>query len=157
SIHPSIHPFSLHPLSLSGVGRGAGLDPQYVYVNKEMNWSSAQMYCRENFVDLATVSSDEQNWMIEKLMYFGSYSWIGLFRYSNFFWSDGSSVSFTNWDNVYNPIDSMTLILVKKIYLKMICLHHPFDPSHIRKHIGKIYFIQIQCKLKQQHGKLKQI
>ncbi|XP_014886900.1 C-type mannose receptor 2-like [Poecilia latipinna] len=89
---------------------GTQLDPEYVYVNKGMNWSDAQMYCRENFVDLATVSSDEQNQMVEKLVSFGVFLWIGLFRYSNFFWSDGSNVSFTNWDNVYNPIDSMTLI-----------------------------------------------
>lgn len=75
-----------------------------------MNWFNAQTYCRENFVDLATVSSDLQNWMVKNLVPIGVYSWIGLFRQPNFFWSDGSNVSFSNWDDVYNPIGSMTTI-----------------------------------------------
>lgn len=75
-----------------------------------MNWSSAQMYCRENFVDLATVSSDLQNRMVKELVPFGAYLWIGLFRFPNFFWSDGSSVLFSNWDDADNPINSMTMI-----------------------------------------------
>uniref|UniRef100_A0A3B5QYK9 C-type lectin domain-containing protein n=1 Tax=Xiphophorus maculatus TaxID=8083 RepID=A0A3B5QYK9_XIPMA len=86
------------------------LEPEYVYVDKEMNWSSAQMYCRENFVDLATVSSDLQNRMVKELVPFGAYLWIGLFRFPNFFWSDGSSVLFSNWDDADNPINSMTMI-----------------------------------------------
>ncbi|XP_043953863.1 C-type mannose receptor 2-like [Gambusia affinis] len=89
---------------------GTLLDPDYVYVDIGMNWFNAQTYCRENFVDLATVSSDLQNWMVKNLVPIGVYSWIGLFRQPNFFWSDGSNVSFSNWDNVYNPIGSMTTI-----------------------------------------------
>ncbi|XP_054914651.1 putative C-type lectin domain family 20 member A [Poeciliopsis prolifica] len=85
---------------------GTQLDPAYVYVKKEMNWTDAQMYCRENFIDLATVSSDLQNRMVEELVPTGVYSWIGLFRSPNLFWSDGIN----NWDNGYNPIDSMTII-----------------------------------------------
>nr|XP_008303569.1 PREDICTED: uncharacterized protein LOC103375141 [Stegastes partitus] len=35
--------------------KGTQLDPEYVAVNKTMSWSSAQKYCRENFIDLPTL------------------------------------------------------------------------------------------------------
>uniref|UniRef100_A0A8C7X7L8 C-type lectin domain-containing protein n=1 Tax=Oryzias sinensis TaxID=183150 RepID=A0A8C7X7L8_9TELE len=61
--------------------------------NKSMNWSSAQQYCRQNFKDLATVRNDT-DWQRISVKTDSQNSWIGLYRDSNIFWSDGSSFSF---------------------------------------------------------------
>ncbi|XP_043954245.1 macrophage mannose receptor 1-like [Gambusia affinis] len=90
--------------------KGSQLVPEFVFVNLLMNWSSAQTYCRNNFIDLATIKNDTDNKKVESLVP-GYYSpWIGLFRDPNFHWSDGSSVVFTSWDLVMNPLGSMTVI-----------------------------------------------
>ncbi|KAI3375742.1 hypothetical protein L3Q82_004041 [Scortum barcoo] len=46
---------------------GTQLNPQFVLVNKAMNWSSAQKYCRENFRDLATVNNSTVDQQIREL------------------------------------------------------------------------------------------
>ncbi|XP_061578338.1 macrophage mannose receptor 1-like, partial [Cololabis saira] len=40
--------------------RGSQQNPEYVYVPQAMNWSSAQSYCRENFIDLAIMRNDTE-------------------------------------------------------------------------------------------------
>ncbi|XP_047242881.1 lymphocyte antigen 75-like [Girardinichthys multiradiatus] len=87
---------------------GTQLDPEYVYVTEEMDWSSARRYCRENFIELAAVRNDVENKMFQRLVPSGIYPWIGLFRDPNFYWSDGSSFLFSNWEDVSNPLGSMT-------------------------------------------------
>ncbi|MEQ2293823.1 hypothetical protein AMECASPLE_037425, partial [Ameca splendens] len=87
---------------------GTQLDPEYVYVTEEMDWSSAWRYCRENFIELAAVRNDAENKMLQMLVPSGIYPWIGLFRDPNFYWSDGSSFLFSNWEDVSNPLGSMT-------------------------------------------------
>ncbi|XP_014834660.1 PREDICTED: macrophage mannose receptor 1-like [Poecilia mexicana] len=90
--------------------KGSQAEPQFVFVNLPMNWSSAQMYCRNNFIDLATIKSDTDNQNVQSQVPSPYHPWIGLFRDPNFHWSDGSGVVFTSWDSVMNPLGSMTVI-----------------------------------------------
>lgn len=76
--------------------------------NEQRNWSSAQRFCRENFVDLATVKTDAENQKLVNII--GSSAWIGLYRDPNLFWSDGSDFLFSNWDSVINPLGSMPVV-----------------------------------------------
>uniref|UniRef100_A0A8C5E6K7 C-type lectin domain-containing protein n=1 Tax=Gouania willdenowi TaxID=441366 RepID=A0A8C5E6K7_GOUWI len=94
-------------------GRGCeaadSLDPNVFFVNSSETWPVAQKYCRENYVDLVTVT----NIKVVKKIYSetgGSQVWIGLHRPPNFFWSDGSNFTFSNWDFVHNNLNSMKVI-----------------------------------------------
>ncbi|XP_038124361.1 secretory phospholipase A2 receptor-like [Cyprinodon tularosa] len=90
---------------------GTQLEPEYVYVAEGRNWTDAQKYCREFFIDLATVRNNTENQMALTLIPSGEYSWIGLSRTSNSFqWSDGSPFLFFNPDGIYNPLGSMKVI-----------------------------------------------
>ncbi|XP_061566206.1 C-type lectin domain family 2 member D-like [Cololabis saira] len=40
---------------------GSQQNPEYVFVNEAMNWSSAQSYCRGKFIDLATMRNDAES------------------------------------------------------------------------------------------------
>uniref|UniRef100_A0A8D0ADU0 C-type lectin domain-containing protein n=1 Tax=Sander lucioperca TaxID=283035 RepID=A0A8D0ADU0_SANLU len=75
----------------------AQLNPEYVVMSQKMNWSSAQRYCRENFIDLATVRNDSENQKVLSLGQSKRWTWIGLFRDPNLYWSDGSGYSFSYW------------------------------------------------------------
>ncbi|XP_042256705.1 snaclec echicetin subunit beta-like [Thunnus maccoyii] len=63
-----------------------------------MNWSSARRYCRENFIDLATVRNDTENKEANKVVPSERWLWIGLYRDPDINWSDGSDYSFTRWN-----------------------------------------------------------
>uniref|UniRef100_A0A8C6M4I5 C-type lectin domain-containing protein n=1 Tax=Nothobranchius furzeri TaxID=105023 RepID=A0A8C6M4I5_NOTFU len=89
---------------------GTQLEPKFIYVNNSMSWSKAQKFCRGNFVDLAIIRNENDSMMVEKFGPFADYSWIGLYRDPIFNWSDGSSVLFSNWHNVYNVIGLMKVI-----------------------------------------------
>ncbi|XP_061578694.1 lymphocyte antigen 75-like [Cololabis saira] len=89
--------------------RGTQKNPEYVLVNESMSWSNAQSYCRENFVDLATVRNDAENQGIISLG-LSDWTWIGLFRDPDFYWSDGSSFLFINEEDVASPINSLKVI-----------------------------------------------
>ncbi|XP_044198489.1 snaclec echicetin subunit beta-like [Thunnus albacares] len=65
---------------LNNLSAGTQLDPQFVFVNQEMSWFDAQRYCRENFIDLATVRNDAENQEVENWVPSGDYAWIGLYR-----------------------------------------------------------------------------
>ncbi|XP_040038176.2 aggrecan core protein isoform X3 [Gasterosteus aculeatus] len=58
--------------------RGDQLDPEYVLVNLAMSWSDAQTYCREKFIDLATVRNETENNKIQRLVPVGNWAWIDL-------------------------------------------------------------------------------
>ena len=73
-----------------------------------MTWSNAQRYCRENFIDLATVRDASENQKIKDKL--TTQTWIGLYRNPNIFWSDGSGSSFRYWDDGYNPLGSASVI-----------------------------------------------
>uniref|UniRef100_A0A3P9JIB6 C-type lectin domain-containing protein n=1 Tax=Oryzias latipes TaxID=8090 RepID=A0A3P9JIB6_ORYLA len=83
---------SIRYLSLSHTGTLQ--NPEYVFVNEMMNWSSAQRHCRQNFTDLATVRNDTDWQKFYSEMPINQNLWIGLYRNSNISWSDGSNFSF---------------------------------------------------------------
>uniref|UniRef100_A0A8C5E6A9 C-type lectin domain-containing protein n=1 Tax=Gouania willdenowi TaxID=441366 RepID=A0A8C5E6A9_GOUWI len=92
------------------IGRPPGaLDPNFFFVNSYETWKVAQKYCRENYVDLVTVTNIK---VVEKINSEteGSKVWIGLHRAPNFFWSDGSNFTFSNWDSIANELNSMKVI-----------------------------------------------
>ncbi|XP_030578979.1 C-type mannose receptor 2-like [Archocentrus centrarchus] len=75
---------------------GTQRNPEFHLVDKNMSWSDAQKYCRENFLDLATVTNHGENQQVQEKAQ-KEMAWIGLHRDPNIYWSDGSKHSFTNW------------------------------------------------------------
>lgn len=76
---------------------------QYVYIPKAMTWENAQEYCRENYVDLATITNDEEHQRL-KMAAAGSSSlngWIGLYRNDSrlniWQWSDREPTTYFHW------------------------------------------------------------
>ncbi|KAK2900229.1 hypothetical protein Q8A73_013358 [Channa argus] len=78
--------------------RGAAGTSDFVLVSIQMDWFSGRNYCRQNFKDLATVTSNPQNIKIQNLVPSGKWAWIGLSRDHHFNWSDQSISSFSNLD-----------------------------------------------------------
>ncbi|XP_016522326.1 uncharacterized protein LOC103131690 isoform X2 [Poecilia formosa] len=71
-----------------------GGSPSYVVSNISLNWTEAQKFCRENYVDLASVRNQTENEIIRTLIG-ASTVWIGLYREK--LWSDGSDSLFRYW------------------------------------------------------------
>ncbi|XP_076832308.1 macrophage mannose receptor 1-like [Brachyhypopomus gauderio] len=76
----------------------------YVPVSEPKNWTDAQSYCREHYLDLASVRNPEENKeifqrtseSIQIKLWHGIWGvWIGIYR--NLTWSDQSKSSFTFW------------------------------------------------------------
>uniref|UniRef100_A0A3Q3XK92 C-type lectin domain-containing protein n=1 Tax=Mola mola TaxID=94237 RepID=A0A3Q3XK92_MOLML len=79
----------------------AGLNDEsrpYVVLNKMRHWLKAQNYCRQEFIDLASVRSKSENQQVKNQLQNSLYheAWIGLHR-EPWSWSDGSSSSFRQW------------------------------------------------------------
>uniref|UniRef100_UPI003AAE1CBD C-type mannose receptor 2-like n=1 Tax=Centroberyx gerrardi TaxID=166262 RepID=UPI003AAE1CBD len=112
---------------------GTTMDPQFVVINDRMNWSSAQRYCKENFIDLASVRSQTENQEIQKLVPQGDWAWIGLYREPPSRWSDGSDSSFTYWDDppYYSLSNEMCAVANKRNSFKWRAI-----PCHYR-----LYFV----------------
>lgn len=70
----------------------------YVVLNKMRYWLKAQNYCRQEFIDLASVKSKSENQQVKNQLQNSLYpeAWIGLHR-EPWSWSDGSSSSFRQW------------------------------------------------------------
>ncbi|CAK6967910.1 uncharacterized protein LOC108888791 isoform X20, partial [Scomber scombrus] len=66
----------------------------FVLVNTNLNWTEAQSYCRENYVDLPSIRNETENNIITNLTG-GLFVWIGLHREK--VWSDRSDSLFRNW------------------------------------------------------------
>ncbi|XP_057182989.1 lymphocyte antigen 75-like isoform X2 [Triplophysa rosa] len=64
----------------------------FIFINMTLTWRDAQSYCRRHHTDLASVSSPEQ----QRLINDESSVWIGLFLHS-WQWSDHWSLSFRYW------------------------------------------------------------
>lgn len=71
---------------------------QYHYVDMAYSWFEAQAHCREEFVDLASVTNQEESDMLlEALQGGGSDAWIGLLDDLAKWWSwTAQNMSFNN-------------------------------------------------------------
>lgn len=93
---------------------------QYILYTENKTWFEAQIFCRANHSDLATIVNLDENYLIST---FGNveYAWIGLYDdATKWMWTNGNtdlnSTGFTNWDTSnpdYNfPDASETTICV---------------------------------------------
>ncbi|RVE55576.1 hypothetical protein OJAV_G00234880 [Oryzias javanicus] len=90
---------------------------QYHYISNPLNWTEAQTYCRQNYIDLATIESSEEMDKFLKAIErptelestvktnsrYGDF-WIGLNNEINWKWSDGFSGGITA-DNYWTSED----------------------------------------------------
>ncbi|XP_014836324.1 PREDICTED: C-type mannose receptor 2-like [Poecilia mexicana] len=83
----------------------SGSAPKYIYVTTPMSWEKAQLYCRENYIDLASVRNTSENHEINVLV--DNYAWIGLYRES-WRWSDGQRMKMTSFRN-FNTSQSINV------------------------------------------------
>ncbi|XP_046906677.1 C-type mannose receptor 2-like isoform X2 [Hypomesus transpacificus] len=90
----------------------SGNDPgklKYILVLEPRTWRDAQMYCRQNYTDLASIRNQAENIEIQQLVLGQNSSaivWIGLFK-DDWKWSDQSTSSFRYW-GIDQPLDSNT-------------------------------------------------
>lgn len=76
---------------------------KYIFINEDLDWFSALEYCRENYVDLATITTDQENQrLVQAAAAFSSVEgWIGLNRTepgsNKWKWSNGESDSYLKW------------------------------------------------------------
>uniref|UniRef100_A0A3Q1F4C5 Secretory phospholipase A2 receptor-like n=1 Tax=Acanthochromis polyacanthus TaxID=80966 RepID=A0A3Q1F4C5_9TELE len=90
--------------------KGTQENREFVGVSKAMNFSEAQKYCRENYVDLATVTNAIENKQAKAQRPQRTPAWMGLFRDPELYWSDGSSFSWSNFGSGETKIRSITVI-----------------------------------------------
>ncbi|XP_051994302.1 putative C-type lectin domain family 20 member A isoform X2 [Xyrauchen texanus] len=60
-----------------------------------MTWFEAQSYCRENYIDLLTVKTKEENQQLTSMIQKYPCAWIGLFR-DSWKWSDQTSTTLSS-------------------------------------------------------------
>uniref|UniRef100_A0AAX7VT17 C-type lectin domain-containing protein n=1 Tax=Astatotilapia calliptera TaxID=8154 RepID=A0AAX7VT17_ASTCA len=65
-----------------------------IFVGVSKSWRDAQSYCRDHYTDLASVRNQSEIPQLKAIA--TSTAWIGLYR-NSWKWSDGSTLSFTNW------------------------------------------------------------
>uniref|UniRef100_A0A3B4F7L8 C-type lectin domain-containing protein n=1 Tax=Pundamilia nyererei TaxID=303518 RepID=A0A3B4F7L8_9CICH len=68
----------------------------YQFVYELKNWTEALSYCRDKYIDLATIDDMQDVQMLTSKVDLRIRVWIGLFRES-WKWTDGSNSSFTYW------------------------------------------------------------
>lgn len=84
-------------------GTAVGQRREYIYVSQKMNRTSAQSYCKEKYMDLATVNSDEENQRLVNISVGLNLTniLIGLNRtkagVNIWQWSDGELTNFFKW------------------------------------------------------------
>ncbi|XP_053090606.1 snaclec agglucetin subunit beta-1-like [Pangasianodon hypophthalmus] len=98
-----------------------------------MSWSDAQSYCRKNFKDLATITTDEENQRIINNAGVNFQGWIGLKRSASgsgmWQWSDGEPSYFFQWKQVtsYNFPDADCVKFEASGWSSNYCsLNYPF-------------------------------
>ncbi|XP_044065173.1 C-type mannose receptor 2-like isoform X2 [Siniperca chuatsi] len=73
-------------------------DPNYLIVDKQMNWADAKTSCEENGLTLATIPDGKTNSEIQKQLSSVPEAWIGLSRPKHWLWSDtGRIYRYINW------------------------------------------------------------
>ncbi|XP_050969689.1 macrophage mannose receptor 1-like [Labeo rohita] len=75
---------------------------QYILIKEYKTWDEAQDYCRQNYIDLATVQTDEEWSEVDKLRNeIQFYIWIGLYDdVDTWRWSfQNENVTFLGWDS----------------------------------------------------------
>uniref|UniRef100_A0A3Q2DTJ0 C-type lectin domain-containing protein n=1 Tax=Cyprinodon variegatus TaxID=28743 RepID=A0A3Q2DTJ0_CYPVA len=110
---------------------------KYVYVNKDMNWTDAQKYCRANHTDLASVRNQSENDAIEQLL-MDNFAWIGLYSES-WRWSDGQRLKMTSFSK-WNPS--------QRVDVENSCVTTGSGVWNIRPCSNKYPFICSDCYLK---------
>ncbi|KAI5106798.1 C-type mannose receptor 2, partial [Silurus meridionalis] len=75
---------------------------KYFYFSSKLTWFAAQKYCRQNYTDLATVTSDDENQRVMRTVPSNfAYVFIGFNRTSQgsntWQWSDGEQFIFFAW------------------------------------------------------------
>uniref|UniRef100_A0A672RDU6 C-type lectin domain-containing protein n=1 Tax=Sinocyclocheilus grahami TaxID=75366 RepID=A0A672RDU6_SINGR len=75
----------------------------FYFIPDNMNWTSAQTYCRQHHTDLATVDdwTDYDELLNTLPKGFTEYIWIGLYQNNAaapWVWSDSSKSTFSSWD-----------------------------------------------------------
>ncbi|KAK3554979.1 hypothetical protein QTP86_002411 [Hemibagrus guttatus] len=87
---------------------GVCLSRQYHFINQNKTWAEAQRYCRENYVDLASIDNAEEELALIKTVDIRNYSpvWLGLYDdlnswkwsldHDDAFYQEGKT-SFRNW------------------------------------------------------------
>ncbi|XP_034167206.2 macrophage mannose receptor 1-like [Pangasianodon hypophthalmus] len=83
------------------------LPRQYHFINESKTWDEAQRYCRENYVDLASINNTEEQLALTKIIniWNSGQTWIGLYNdLSSWKWSLGDDSfykdgerNFRNW------------------------------------------------------------
>lgn len=95
---------------------------KYHYVDLALSWFEARAHCREEFVDLATVTNQEDSdRLLKALQGGGSDAWIGLLDdQNNWKWttqnmSFNSDKNYSNWEmgTLYNANTSKKCVLMK--------------------------------------------
>ncbi|XP_063750026.1 C-type mannose receptor 2-like [Eleginops maclovinus] len=113
----------------------------------EKNWRDAQTYCRQNYIDLASASSETENHAVQQLISNMSLSsvWFGLFR-DDWKWSDSKS-SFRYWHQ-YQPNDDGSCVLFRpssKGWWDRPCTYtYPFYCYKVHKKHVKIVRVEMK-------------
>ena len=94
-------------LLFSTLTAGTLEDSDFVLVNTKKNWTEAQRHCREHFTDLVTVRNEADNNKTRDMIIRPKKEWIGLYRDTQIYWSDGSNYSFSSWLKSNNRFGSM--------------------------------------------------
>ncbi|KAA0721335.1 hypothetical protein E1301_Tti020776 [Triplophysa tibetana] len=77
-------------------------EDELILIQKNLNWTEAVRYCRENHVDLVSVDSQEIQLMVTEVLHQASTTevWLGLHYYclmNLWIWVRGEVVCYQNW------------------------------------------------------------
>uniref|UniRef100_A0A3P9ATG8 C-type lectin domain-containing protein n=1 Tax=Maylandia zebra TaxID=106582 RepID=A0A3P9ATG8_9CICH len=123
-----------HRLSVRLCFLPACLPHIYHLVKIPMNWIQAQNYCRKTYTDLASVRNQSEIPQLKAIA--TSTAWIGLYR-NSWKWSDGSTLSFTNWfpnlliffsTNLTNTA-SDSVLTSTPFLLNLSVVYNPVEPA----------------------------
>uniref|UniRef100_A0A8C7HLA1 Si:dkey-61f9.1 n=1 Tax=Oncorhynchus kisutch TaxID=8019 RepID=A0A8C7HLA1_ONCKI len=90
---------------------------QFNLIERRLNWTEAQDFCRENYTDLVTLYNREESEQLVQLKLSNSRSkaWIGLHRTEHSLkWSNGDTVNDTAWSPLPSPCTEPTCAAILK-------------------------------------------